>query len=273
MELTIFRTAEFIKERKICGNCMTHKFTGKCHNPPQCNECNKGQNSTLHESYEALKRLPTGRYIQKRTFGPHKEAKASPVNTLTVTTEKEELPFLTTAIVNVESPDGKLRLRALIDQGSHITLIKESAVKELGLPRYQTNIVLSRVGQMKAGKCKTAAVNIIIKPHFKSSFELYTQAIITKNITRQLPGTTRASFNIDELKKYQFADPQFWQRGDIDLLIGNAGLASMMSTEKPESPGEGLKLQLTELGWIISGPEVKQSLHQHNNSFRKRAAR
>lgn len=256
LNLSAVKRWDFIKEKKICGNCLKHKFSGKCRTKHQCNKCQKGHHSTLHESYEAFRKSSTGRQIEKRNFGPQKESKGPPVKTLTVTTEKEELPFLPTAIVHVESPSGPLRLRALIDQGSHMTLIKENVVKQLGLPRYQTNIVLSGVGQMKAGKGKTAAVDIVIKPHFKSSFELYTQAIIMKNLTGQLPGTTRASFNIHELKKYQLADPQFWQQGEIDLLIGNAGLACMMTTEKPKSPGKGLKLQPTEFGWMISGPEA-----------------
>lgn len=151
----------------------------------------------------------------------------------------------------VKNLDGNyITLRALLDQGSQVTLITENAAQRLRLHRRKLNAVVSGVGTA-LGNCK-GQLNLECKSiHTEFTFE--TEALIMRKLVNNLPNSTFKTTTWDYLQNLKLADPDFNVPGPIDILLG-ADIYSMIIDEgilrrDLSSP----VAQHTKLGWILSG--------------------
>ncbi|XP_022833233.1 uncharacterized protein LOC111361110 [Spodoptera litura] len=160
--------------------------------------------------------------------------------------------LLATALVKVASGNGSYHiLRALIDPGSQVSLIKESTAKKLGLRKSKFNGLVCGVGEVEQN-CKGMVTLNCSSTH--NDFSFITDVLIMKNVLKDIPhksfDTPKWSY-IDSLK---LADPYFNISRPVDLLLSAQviGLILMGGLIKGENASQPV-LQETQLGWIIYG--------------------
>ncbi|XP_018404638.1 PREDICTED: uncharacterized protein LOC108781221 [Cyphomyrmex costatus] len=162
--------------------------------------------------------------------------------------------LLATALVSVQSPTGyTCKARVLIDQGSEISLITERLVQRLHLPRTKSNIPLIGIGRKRSNNSK-GLTSFKLKPHFESSFECSVSAHILPRLTASLPSVSLQEGSWSHLRGLQLADPEYLLSNQIDILLGADIYCQIIRDSIIKGPIGSPMAQLTELGWIISGP-------------------
>ncbi|XP_018395526.1 PREDICTED: uncharacterized protein LOC108774017 [Cyphomyrmex costatus] len=172
-----------------------------------------------------------------------------------------------TALVSIRSSTGHCcQARALIDQGSEISLITERLAQRLHLPRIRSNISLIGVG---GKKCNTSRgiVHFQLKPHFESSFECTVPAHVLPRLTTSLPSASSKQESLLHFKDLMVADPEWFQSRQIDLLLGAEVYCQILQEGIIKGPIGSPMAQLTELGWIISGPTHPRVSTDTSSSF------
>jgi len=96
------------------------------------------------------------------------------------------------------------------------------------------------------------SVNITIQSR-TSEYAANITAVIALNITERQP-----SFNVDIgswniPKTIQLADPRFYARQRVDLLIGASLFFEMLCVGQIKLPPKLPLIQKTRLGWVVSG--------------------
>lgn len=125
---------------------------------------------------------------------------------LASTTTIRSQVLLATAWVSLREPSGRsVAVRALIDQGSEVTLISENVAQLLRVKRILMSIAVSAVGGIHAGVCKHGA-QILISPlnSFRPTYS--TTALIIKKLTSYAPKRVADLAALSHLKDLQWAD-------------------------------------------------------------------
>ncbi|CAH4020416.1 unnamed protein product [Pieris brassicae] len=160
--------------------------------------------------------------------------------------------LLATAKIKVLGVNGKPYLmRALIDQGSQISIISEKAAQLLKLKREGCNGVISGVGE-NTQRIKGQVTLTCTSIH--TNYTLKTRVFIMNNLVHKLPNN---SFNMPSwpyIKDIELADPEFNRSSQVDILFGADVYAQIMMSGILR--GENLSqpiAQQTRFGWILCG--------------------
>lgn len=249
---TIEQKLAIIKNHKLCFNCLGTHRVSMCRVTKRCQKCGQKHHTTIHQTK-----------YSKTKEKENSERKGSPSETPT-TSESKVLHsssnislgssiLLATAQVIVVSASGKtMNIRALIDQGSEVSIVTERVTQVLALPRSHSYTSLTGIGAQKAQKTK-GVVSFVLKSHLHSDFEIAVKAYILPRLTSSLPSIQHKRDTWSHLKGLELADPEFFKPGFIDLILG-ADLYSQIIEEgivkgEPNTP----IAQSTKIGWIISG--------------------
>jgi len=180
--------------------------------------------------------------------------------------------LLATALIFVTDFKGShIAARALIDQGSEISLISEWLMQTLRANRRQSNIPLIGIGAETSTKTK-GVVDLTIKPHFKSSFELTISVHVLPKLTTLIPSHSIEDVKWHHLDGLILADPHFATSGSIDILLGADVYGIIIRKGLIKGSVNVPIAQNTALGWIVSGsiPSNTRSnrilLHQTSNN-------
>ncbi|CAH4029585.1 unnamed protein product [Pieris brassicae] len=168
--------------------------------------------------------------------------------------------LLATAKIKVLEVNGKPYLmRALIDQGSQISIISEKAAQLLKLKREGCNGIISGVGE-NTQRIKGQVTLTCTSIH--TNYTLKTRVFIMNNLVHKLSNN---SFNMPSwlyIKDIELADPEFNRSSQVDILFGADDYAQIMMNGILR--GENLSqpiAQQTRFGWILCG---KLKLYQCN---------
>ncbi|KAH9634604.1 hypothetical protein HF086_009256 [Spodoptera exigua] len=167
--------------------------------------------------------------------------------------------LLATAVINVQGVDGTYhKMRALIDQGSQISLITENAAQRLGIPRVKCSGTITGIGT-KTTSCK-GRININCFS-LSEDYTFNTDVFIMRNLTRNLPRFTFTSPTWEHLQDLDLADPEYNICRPIDILLG-ADIYSIIILDgirRALSCNLSPIAQHTRLGWILCG-KVQQTM-------------
>lgn len=162
--------------------------------------------------------------------------------------------LLATAQVNIVALNGSSTLaKALVDQGSEITLTSERIAQRLKLPRIRSSIPLVGVGAQISSRTR-GAVHFKLKPHFSSNFETSITAHVLTKLTGTIPSMQIPQHSWPYLEELQLADPNYSTPGSIDLIIGTDVYGQIINEGFVKDQRDSPIAQCTSLGWIISGP-------------------
>jgi hypothetical protein len=247
-----------VKQSGLCFNCLRKGHQIKaCPSDKSCSKCSKKHHTLLH--FEQLfQSEPKPQGCGAKSKPPEVQtSSASAVPEDPVSTACSSVPrrakqvFLMTALVNVTSKSGRIvKLRALLDAGSQVNLVSESAVKLLGLPKYPANVPVVGVGGV-ISRIRHQVVLRLASDY--ANFGSDVDCLVTLKVTGKIPS---APVNIEDWNipsGIVLADPKFNEPRDVDILIGAEMFFQLLKPAQIRI-GEGQPtLYETHFGWVVAG--------------------
>ena len=156
--------------------------------------------------------------------------------------------------------------RVLLDPGSQACFVTESCFNQLGLARNKARIQISCLGSSSAHT--NGVTTLKFTPYFKESPEFATSAFLINKIIGDIPHFSLPSDTAAPFRDLKLADPDFFQSGPIDILLGVSIALPMLKGDFLKTTEDGPFAVRSDLGWIISGnvsAEITDSSPIHVN--------
>lgn len=176
--------------------------------------------------------------------------------------------LLSTALVNAEAKNGTyIVLRSLLDQGSQVSFITESAVQLLRLQKILTKGFISGLGgDSESSLISNSMVFVKFRSRVNPNFVIEIKAYVLKKLTSLLPERQISSEVITTISSVELADPSFGSPSKIELLLG-AEIYCQILLEGLITGSPGLPVaQNTKFGWILSGKVNNEINHRDTSS-------
>jgi len=241
---------KFIAKNKICKNCLYIHAKGFCASQKRCRECNENHNTLLHSDFvnSGQTHLATVT-VPNASLTTTSRAIKNMQNNFASNNDDEIL--LATALVQVATASGDyITLRALLDQGSQITLITENAAQRLGIQRERLNANISGIGTLSnksKGKVSLHCKSLHNKFHFT------TEALVMTRVVNNLPNVSFTKKNWAHVTSITLADPDYNISRPIDILLDAHVYSEILMSGLIKGESHEPMIQQTQLGWILSG--------------------
>ncbi|XP_055589279.1 uncharacterized protein LOC129741566 [Uranotaenia lowii] len=162
--------------------------------------------------------------------------------------------LMSTAVVRVEDRFGNHSFaRTLLDSCSEYCYVTKSFAKRLNLRRSRNVLRVQGIGNESAKSIESVEARVRPRVSEISSFSEDISFHVLPKITSNLP-TTKVSLNgIKIPHDLVLADPEFWNPGPIDMIIGAEYFCNLLRSGKCKFLDDGPTLQETEFGWVVSG--------------------
>ncbi|UYV61861.1 hypothetical protein LAZ67_1006871 [Cordylochernes scorpioides] len=235
---------ELVKKHKLCQNCLraNHEIS-KCLITSRCKNCKQNHHTLLHE-YNSEPSIPQPTTSQEMLISTNTICNAMPLET-------ETNILLSTALIKVKAKDGSFVLcRALVDNGSQISLISEQCCHKLGLEKRKNSYSLKGVGDIVVNRT-TSQVEIEFTPHHNDQL-FSARAFVVGRVTADLPNFQIQSADFPHLENLLLADPEFYVTKPIDLILGADTFVEIILGQKTDLKHHPIALN-TKLGWLVSG--------------------
>lgn len=157
------------------------------------------------------------------------------------------------AVVQARDANGSfIEARILLDTCATAHFITSSFARRLGLPTRTCSIPIGAINEMQ-----TVAENTI-EIQFKSLYSNFGKQLtflVVPKITDATPNEVFPRESIHIPRNLRLADPQFHLPRPVDMLIGSGATLSMLAIGQINLSQNGcdLRLQKTQLGWVIVG--------------------
>ncbi|XP_011264271.2 uncharacterized protein LOC105256226 [Camponotus floridanus] len=248
---TIQQRVAIITKHRLCYNCLGSHRVSACRITTRCQKCGQKHHTTIHQHKGTTS--DTGINPDNSPVTNPKSTEAHVLHAAKQSKPSMSSIFLATAQVDVIAPNNEtLRARALIDQGSEISLISERIAQVLRLPRTRSSIPLVGIGGKKSNKTR-GIVFFKFRPHFNSNSELSMTAHILPKLTDTIPSIQIEQRNWHHLDGLQLADKDFAYPNSIDLILGADIYGQIIESGLVKADKNSPIAQRTKLGWIISG--------------------
>ncbi|XP_025271328.1 uncharacterized protein LOC112639966 [Camponotus floridanus] len=229
-------------------------------------KCGRKHHTTIHKQPSLDKQVDS----TKATTPQETVTKSSSSQVLHLninSTHATSCVLLATAqVVIINQKGSTLQIRALIDQGSEITLITERVAQNLKLSRSHSWIPLVGVGGHSS--CKTRGVTSFrIVAIYENSETLEVSAHILPKLTNSIPSVSIDMHQWQHLIGLTLADPHFLQPLAVDMIIGADVYHQIIREGLKKGPIDSPIAQLTAFGWIISGPTSANRTSLLTNSY------
>lgn len=244
-----------VKQRELCLNCLKPNHKVEYCKMSSCKKCGKRHNTLLHnEKFKAKEKREeenidnSGNEISLPiTVGDENKSRSC-----NVASSQSRVALLATAVVYIKHSDGFFdKCRVLLDNGAQNSFITERLCKKLKLHLRPIDFSIIGVGKLKTNVNYSTMIDL---HSCNSSFSKTISCLVLPEITGDLP---TSSFSKDNIKIPNnliptLADPNFNEKGSIDVLLGADIFWEILDTEKITLDC-GLILYNTRLGYIISG--------------------
>ncbi|KAH9644643.1 hypothetical protein HF086_011812 [Spodoptera exigua] len=237
-----------VTQSNICKNCLFSHDGNECTSTKRCKSCQGNHHTILHEACMQSSKHQSS--SSSSTSGPSAKTPNKQPNANHVAVDDEEL-LLTTLSINVRCSDGTyITLRALLDQGSQISLISENAVQRLGLQRRRYNASVSGIG---SGASQSKGLVSIDCQSIYGDYNFTTEALVLSRVASNLPSVQFKKQSWPHLQHLQLADPEYNVSKPIDLLLDVSIYSQIIMDGLIKGPSQAPIAQQTALGWILSG--------------------
>lgn len=227
-----------VVEKKLCENCLFKHETQTCKSVYHCKTC-EGRHHTL---------------LHRQINDPAADNRVENTNhVLSAHLSTGQSVLLATAVIPIFLSNGyKIYIRALLDQGSTVNIISESAVQLLRAAKIKTNQSIISIGGAQTGKIRhKVKINIGSMHDHDYSYEI--EAAVVSKLTKVGAAVVNSNISSDHLQNIKLADPKFNQAGRIDLLLGASAVAEVLLEGLIKGPACSPIAQKTKLGWVLSG--------------------
>lgn len=261
---TAYERKKIADQSNLCGNCLGFHHISKCTSTRNCLQCGQRHHTLLH--------FPVT--VQQSNASATTDHNLSSNNTQFSSQSVSDGPIskvlLATALVRVQNTQSGCSevLRALIDQGSEVTLISERAARALQLQRTRTRAEIHGVGSNNISRCK-GIVSFTLRSNMDPDFQLFVrEAYVLDKLTAQIPGRDIDVRSWPHTQNIFLADPMFYNSQHVDMIIG-ADLFShiMLQDIRIGQPNQPIA-QKTVFGWILSGQTSSTSAASNTITLR-----
>ncbi|XP_075167690.1 uncharacterized protein LOC142239810 [Haematobia irritans] len=246
-----------VRRDKHCLKCLgLGHMAADCQGKSACVKCGANHHTLLHK---------------EKSVGKEAEAvtSESPCSTHPLNTHSADQPstsqniqsyhtsvsnktMLATAWVTITKYSLSQRVRALIDPCSDDTFISSRIQKMLKLPTKPISADISGLGGEHLTKCSKIALFTLCSA--KNGFSAEVEALVVPDVTGNVPTHSFPNVGREDIRKLEFADPEFYKSAPVDILIGG-NLYPMILLKGVEHGILGsLVAQETVFGWIVTGP-------------------
>ncbi|KMQ90956.1 hypothetical protein RF55_9229 [Lasius niger] len=165
--------------------------------------------------------------------------------------ERPQVLLTTTHIILITEHGDNFEARALLDQGSKVSLVQESLVQLLRLPRSRALVPIVSVGAHNVGSIR-GVVSLRLRLRIDPSIELAVSVFVLPKVTDRIPSNPVAIASWSYFADLPLADPDFAIPGPIDMILGADVHGSLLVEAIKQSNAP--VAQQTSIGWIVSGP-------------------
>ncbi|XP_018360741.1 PREDICTED: uncharacterized protein LOC108759682 [Trachymyrmex cornetzi] len=243
-----------ITKYKLCFNCLGSHRIAECKSTRRCLKCGLRHHTTLHTAASSTISIKeVGKASDKpATIKQPTDEPRTAISAVTSIAPSHRV-LLATARIRVTSSNGHTTIiRALIDQGSEISVISERIVQRLNMKRNRSSLSLIGIGAKASNRTK-GVVNITLSPHFESDFKCGVDAYVLVKLTSLVPSMHAGLNWWPHLEGLQLADPDFAQPGSIDLILGADVYGTILLEGLIKGSSKAPIAQHTSFGWMISG--------------------
>lgn len=256
-ELSVQQRLAKVKERNACFNCLKRGHRGSsCPSDKTCNRCKRRHHSLLHAEEKPKPAVSEDPQPKPATQPSKSEDQPKPPEEATSASccSEKVLPnqvFLLTAMVDVIDKNHKTHpCRVLLDSASQVNLISKQMVESLGLNTSPSSAVVAGVNDTKSHVSRSSIVHIRSR---YSGFSANVKCLVAEKVTSDLPSSTVSIREWEIPPGVQLADPQFYQSGRVDLLLGNQLFLKLLMSGEVQLADNLPCLRETQLGWVVGG--------------------
>ncbi|XP_026733916.1 uncharacterized protein LOC113498174 [Trichoplusia ni] len=240
-EASIDKKWDIIKKAKICFKCLRFKHLRSNCKAPVCRKCRRWHHTILHSDKPE---------VQKSSKEGASEEKVASVHN----NKDEDRAYLKIVPVQLYGPKGQVRVLALLDEGSTVTLLDASIAEKIGAAGSREALTIETVGGKVIRKDSSQKINLKIKGvHRRDKKTITVRTIDDLKLSEQRVNrsTVKNCLHLKTIKRQLLYDAE-----RPKLLIGqdNWGLivTRRLKKGKPTEP----VASLTYLGWVLHGCET-----------------
>ena len=174
----------------------------------------------------------------------------------------KNLIMLPTAEINSITKEGEFRkYRALIDTGSASSFISSKAAKELNYEKFELKSNLHAIANVKATQSDSL---VLASLKTRSTECLFIKATVINKLT-DVDDLNINEEKFKEIFALDLADPNFFQGGKIDMIIGASDIPQLKLQASIEN-NKGLWICNSQLGVLLMGLISLNDLRGTNDS-------
>ena len=229
---TVPQRVAHIRERRLCNNCLSPGHLAvNCKSTRSCRDCGQRHHTSIHQ-------------VQANVSVNH------------ATSVGMSTGLLPTAQVIIVAPNGKeLKARALLDEGSGLSIISSRMAQLLDLPLTPERLTLS-VAQGEVTQPLKSSTSFILSSIFDKKVKIPCKAAVAPTVTCDLPPVpVKQGSDLAHIMGLPLADPDYHSPGRIDILLGSPLLPHLMAHHLGRSGGKDeMVARHTPFGWVLGGP-------------------
>ncbi|XP_076301442.1 uncharacterized protein LOC143219323 [Lasioglossum baleicum] len=246
---------DFVKGTNRCINCLSpHHSFKNCSSSYNCHICNKRHHTLLHFENSTA---PSHRHASATDTAPvtvpvdnHVTALIASCSVPRITASQQVL--LATAWIELQSPSGRSeKVRALLDQGSVVSIISENLTQRLRLPRSRVAVSITGIGN-NAIACHSTTTCTVASCHTDAVYSI--TAYVLRSLSNYLPSRVITAHPLSHIRDLTLADENPFSNDPIELIIGADHYGLLLLDGLRKGTDNEPTAQNTTLGWILSGP-------------------
>ena len=235
---------ELVRTKNHCINCLRPgHITKKCKSLNHCKQCQRPHHTLLHSDGREQEDV----------------SKNTPASNSTDTTVTSHVSVCTNALlmtcqVMVDTPQGKVKARALLDTGSSASFISERLAQSLRLSRYSQNARICGIAGLQHSDGKQSVTQFVISSMYSPGRRHSINAFIVPQITSDLPVcAVPPDPDWAHLNGIFLADPEYHQPGKVDILLGVGVFVEVIRHGRRAGPPNSPTALNTDFGWVLAG--------------------
>ncbi|XP_060802199.1 uncharacterized protein LOC132902161 [Amyelois transitella] len=230
---------EMVKKLKVCFNCLRGRHRkDDCRSRP-CRQCKRLHHALLHKEY-------------KKENSTYEKKKEEAGVTGTVNTLKTPQALLKIMPVQLYGPTKSVKVLALLDEGSTVTLLDEATAKEIGATGPKEILALETVGGNTIRNTDSERINLKIKGvHQRKKMNINNVRTI-KEIQLSPQTVDRARLEACPHLK-PLIDKICYEDTPPKMLIGQDNWELIVSRHTRKRKKDEPVASFTKLGWVLHG--------------------
>lgn len=206
----------FVSDKQLCFNCLGPHPLRNCQSKKTCNTCQGRHHTLLHKSSGDVSSSASQSQPYEQAAASDQKVKS---HTIYANLSQPRSMLLATARLSISSEQQRsLTARALVDPCSEASLITESLVQRLRLPRQSVFVPVLGVGAAQSHTAKTQA-NVLISPHFDAAKILKLKALILPRLTDYLSSPQLVNSSLSFIDGLRLADPRLDSSDPIEIIM------------------------------------------------------